>query len=512
MYSYTDSYPRNPTLARRIRVLTLWPSAIREALRTEDHATAPEALKRQGQRPPPSSPAALIFQIGRFYVDKLLDHPKRSSISNGPSPSSQEERLEMFQATLQSFIRLEEVNINWFFDRGISAWKFSLFPDIWRCIGVHNLRRLSIDTHLHKMNNIVGSSGPLVNLEHLHLTLRREAHNTHTNDDVVPYFINKLAPTLQSLSLKTIGHQDLSFFKHLTDKFPHLSKLFLAIPFDPYHLGDPSGLLQLLSNHPGLRDLSLRHQICCSNTPQAQDPHRSNMGNCIYDRISLPALRSLEFGLHMPLSREKTSVLMRSVGAFGQSITSLFLKDHSLTLDELKIVLQSFPSNRLKKLSLFAHLLTPQLIDAIAQYCPILNSLTLDVQSVAKSEWHSDNDVVSLFYNWSLTCQISSSFFFIWPQEGFKRALLDYAVDLENDRWRYKTWTLSDISVLKTEFKVGHQYDMACMKAIANVVPTVRSFAGRGNMSEDQNLPTRKPDINRLLHDLEKRTRPFTHT
>jgi hypothetical protein len=62
-------------------------------------------------------------------------------------------------------------------------------------------------------------------------------------------------------------------------------------------------------------------------------------------------------------------------------------------------VLESFPSQYLKKLSLFARLLTPQLIDVIARYCPVLNSLTLDVQSIAKSEWQSDNDVVSLFFD-----------------------------------------------------------------------------------------------------------------
>jgi len=191
----------------------------------------------------------------------------------------------------------------------------------------------------------------------------------------------------------------------------------------------------------------------------------------------------------MPLSREMTTVLMRSVGAFGQSITSLFLKDHSLTLDGLKIVLESFPSHRLKKLSLFARLLTPQLIDVIARYCPVLNSLTLDVQSIAKSEWQSDNDI-----------------------EGFTRALLDYAVDLDNGRWRYRTWTLSDIAVLKWEFKVGHQYDMVCMKAIASVVPTVRSFAGRGHMNDGQELPARKPGTCPLLHDSENRRRQSVGT
>ena len=355
--------------------------------------------------PPPCS-ATSILGKSRSYVDKLLDRPKRpkptSVGTRPPSPSTQEDRIDMFLATLQSFTHLEEVNINWFFDKGALAWRFSLFPDIWRCMGGHCLRRLSIDTYLHKMSDIISSSGSLINLKHLHLTLRSEARHARTNDNVTPYFINKLAPTLQSLSLKTIGHQDLSFLK-LIERFPHLTKLSLAIPFDCHHLKDPSGLRQLLSNQ--LRDLSLRHQFCCGNSPEAQDAHRNKRGNYdIYNHISIPSLQSLEFGLNMPLSRDKTSVLMRSMGAFGQSITSLFLKDHSLTLDELKIVLESFPSHRLKKLSLFARLLTPQLIDAVAQYCPILNSLTLDVQSIAKSEWQSDNDVVGLFHDNSRSC------------------------------------------------------------------------------------------------------------
>ena len=381
---------RNPTLARRIHVLTVWPSAVREALHTEDHISS-EPLK---QTPPHASTS--ILGRGRSYVDRLLDRPKRNSAGcRSPSPFH-EDQIEMFYTILQSFTHLEEVNINWFFDKGTLAWKFSLFPDIWRCLGGHCLRRLSIDTYMHKLSAIVSSSGSLINLEHLHLTLRHEPRESCTNDNAVPYFINKLAPSLQSLSLKTIGHQDLSFFKLLVARFPHLTKLSLAIPFDSHHLTDPSGLHQLLSNQ--LQHLSLRHQFCCGNTPEARDAHRSKLGNYdIYNNISLPSLQSLEFGLNMPLSREMTSVLMRSVGALGQSVTSLFLKDHSLTLDELKIVLESFPSQRLKKLSLFARLLTPQLIDVIARYCPVLNSLTMDVQSIAKSEWQSDNDVVSLF-------------------------------------------------------------------------------------------------------------------
>lgn len=108
-----------------------------------------------------------------------------------------------------------------------------------------------------------------------------------------------------------------------------------------------------------------------------------------------------------------------------------------------------------------------------------------------------------------LICQISSSSL-VPLQEGFTQALLDYAVDLDNDRWRYRTWTLSDIAVLRWEFKVGHRYDIVCMKVIASVVPTVRSFAGRGDMSGDQDFL--EPETRRLLDDLENRTKPFNDT
>lgn len=51
---------------------------------------------------------------------------------------------------------------------------------------------------------------------------------------------------------------------------------------------------------------------------------------------------------------------------------------------------------------------------------------------------------------------------------------------------------------------------MACMKVIASVIPTVRSFAGRGDMREDQEAL--KPDTRRLLEDLENRVRSYNNT
>jgi len=56
---------------------------------------------------------------------------------------------------------------------------------------------------------------------------------------------------------------------------------------------------------------------------------------------------------------------------------------------------------------------------------------------------------------------------------------------------------------MKWEFKVGHQYDFKCMNAIARAVPSVRSFAGRGHMNEDE-VP--QPGGDKYL---ENRTKPF---
>ena len=47
-------------------------------------------------------------------------------------------------------------------------------------------------------------------------------------------------------------------------------------------------------------------------------------------------------------------------------------------------------------------------------------------------------------------------------QLGFCTSLLTHAIKLDEDQWRYRTWTLSDISVTKWEFEVGHGHSLPC--------------------------------------------------
>jgi hypothetical protein len=72
--------------------------------------------------------------------------------------------------------------------------------------------------------------------------------------------------------------------------------------------------------------------------------------------------------------------MLNSIGRLDSDLTSLTLKDRSLTLEEIRIVLRLFPSYQLKRLSLYPRLLSPQLIDLIAKTCPGLNTLSMDVE------------------------------------------------------------------------------------------------------------------------------------
>jgi hypothetical protein len=294
----------------------------------------------------------------------------------------------MFHDAIRKLNQVEEYEINWYLDKAnkADAWKFSLFPVIWQSIG-SNLRRLSIDVQVFKMGAVVMSSGSLPNVEDLVLTLRSEVRLGNSGDTTIPYFLNKFSRTLRQLSIKTIGHQELSsiFQPELLDEFPRLNKLSIMMPLDARHLRDPTGFKQFLQNNPTIRDLCIRYSRCCR--PCTDDGFKTYDGrHQLYSGVSLPSLQALELGLHIPIPAGHTSPMLNYIGRLGSDLTSLTLKDRSLTLEEIRIVLRLFPSYQLKRLSLYPRLLSPQLMDLIAKTCPALNSLSMDVEIVVGLE------------------------------------------------------------------------------------------------------------------------------
>ncbi|KAF4622214.1 hypothetical protein D9613_009190 [Agrocybe pediades] len=493
-------------LADRIRVLTIWPSAVRDAISTIDSKQEAESRGRLERSQTPTTPVfkgrhVRYLSRGREYVEELLHVHSSSKPLRSPTPTrklfsprnssdsfanvSENPTQQAFQQAIRRLQHVEEFELNWYMDKGAEgeAWNFSLFPEIWQTIGP-NLRKLTLDVQLFKMNDIVKYCYSLPKLEELLLTIHGDTspvNHKHllsidSSDTSVPYLINKLRPTLRHLSIKTIGHQQLSLNFQLLESFPYLTSLSLNMPLDSEHLQDPSGFRRLLNAHPHITDLSIRYAKCCKDC--TDDGFGLPSGkHMLYSDVSLPALRSLEVGLHTPVPPfGSINPLYNTIARIGPDFTSLTFRDRNLKLDEIKSMLRLFPTYRLKKLSLFAKHLSPQLIDHIAHTCPALSSLSLEVETVVRSEStqaspaYQEDDV-----------------------DGFSQALFNYAVDIENDRWRYVTWLLSDISIMQWQFKVGHQHNWACMKAIARVIPSLRSFAGKGHMDVGANAPV-KPE------------------
>lgn len=305
---------------------------------------------------------------------------------------------------------------------------------------------------------------------------------------------------LRVLTIRTIGHIDLSFLG-LLGTFPRLRNLELCVPLDVKHFGATSGMSldknnggevqrgaeavkRLIGNHRELRELSLRYSRCCWDPPRdgfCVDGHT----HAILSGLALPCLQSLEVGLHLvpcPIMLRALSRLQPQAQLPLSALSTLILKDRSLTLEETRVVLRPFAGSSsgsngggLRRLSMYAKKLSPQLVDLVAWSCPMLSVWEVDVQMAVKSEDGEEVDDVVCYTHTFIQCVL----ILYVCKPGFCDALQKHAIDLTDDEWRYRTWTLSDVSVLKWEFQVGHGYSVGCMTAIAKVVPSVRSFAGR---------------------------------
>ena len=225
---------------------------------------------------------------------------------------------------------------------------------------------------------------------------------------------------LRVLTIRTIGHMDLGFLG-LLGFFPSLKKLELCMPLDVKHFGVASGsgldnngeevqrgaeaVRKLIGNHRELRELSLRYSRCCWDPPRdgfCVDGHT----HTILSGLALPCLQSLEVGLHLapcPIMLRALSRLQPQAQLPLSALSTLILKDRSLTLEETRVVLRPFAGNSsgggLRRLSMYAKKLSPQLVDVVAWSCPMLSVWEVDVQMAVKSEDGKEvDDVVCLFH------------------------------------------------------------------------------------------------------------------
>ncbi len=286
---------------------------------------------------------------------------------------------------------------------------------------------------------------------------QQEQHLHH-----IMHFINRLS-SLKSLSLKTIGHTDLSFLGHL-GKIPLLTKLSLIMPLDKKHLNQPEAVKRVLHHHPRVRELCVRYTRCCwdpdedgfvvpgggtgagsrvSTSLKVKNPnsmsasqmqmkpprsrsasvnlnvcgapttHESGSGahHLIYTNISLPTLYTLHLGLHLPLPSSLPTLSALTLLPNAHTLTTLILKDRSLSLSEARSLLLLHRGvgvgklhgigggalhgcRNLRRLSMFARKLSPQLVDLVASACPVLSVWDVDVGVAVgwDSDWEEERE------------------------------------------------------------------------------------------------------------------------
>jgi len=159
----------------------------------------------------------------------------------------------------------------------------------------------------------------------------------------------------------------------------------------------------------------------------APTTHEGGSGahHAIYTNVSLPTLYTLHLGLHLPLPSSLPTLGALTLLPGSHTLTTLILKDRSLSLSEARSLLLLHRGvgvgklhgigggalhgcRNLRRLSMFARKLSPQLVDLVASACPVLSVWEVDVGVAVgwDSDWQEEvevkerqvkDDVVSFF-------------------------------------------------------------------------------------------------------------------
>jgi len=238
---------RNSFLADRVRVLKIWPGALCDAIHTMKAPKKP--LQIQRHKPDASDPHTRPPGSLSLLVNKVFKRRPTPTDTSLPSPPDvlppPDKRKELFFDAISRLHRVHELRIYYHEDHGRS-----FLPECatytWSVHG-RKIRRLVIEVPFDNATYIVPRGGTLEILEELELILRCNPSDASAKA-ILCAFVNGLAPTLHSLSLRFVNHIPLSLIESL-GSFPHLKKLSIPMPLDECHRPDHSRLRRFLSEN-----------------------------------------------------------------------------------------------------------------------------------------------------------------------------------------------------------------------------------------------------------------------
>ncbi|KAF8063269.1 hypothetical protein FPV67DRAFT_1672299 [Lyophyllum atratum] len=453
---------QSPDLAVRVRALKLWSCATWDAINALP--VIPKPVHASSSTRPSSK---LIFGAIRRLLSRSYQPPQPKSTCFVPTQlglmTSEDKQLAVTDAAYK-LVNVEDLIVHWRADCLIDDGPCCPFLAAFLPALGGNLRSLSLDIPLRVLDKFLPPSVSLTSLQKLTIRLTVDRGSSGYSDvkpsgmDPLAPFFNGLSRTLKSLSVETRGHLCLSTFFNAMEDFPQLIAVSLTIPFDLYHIPDPSGLNRLLG-HQALRELTIRNCYCCF-APQhpALDVVSEWYKQC-FQGASFQALRSFQLGLTYPfkIGPENTTYMKH----LSRSLTSLTILDTRLSFIEVTNLLNSFAISTLESLSLTVHAISPELFDLFASMCRTLDQLVVDTDTISLvqgDETRSNADHFS--------------------------AKMDFRKSSEVEKL-YDAWRLRDLEIWMLEYGVGRRRQWDLMRTIARNVPSVSSFFGQGNMRED---------------------------
>ncbi|KDR80901.1 hypothetical protein GALMADRAFT_241405 [Galerina marginata CBS 339.88] len=439
---------KDPAVAKRVRILHVYPGFLKEALEREKIDSEPTILRR--------SLRAKLVDIGNLLLEQKL-FPKHPRIRLMRSLKRTEDVVQIMLEVLSGLPNVNEYYVTWCGLPSISATAVPFLSTIFQA----NLRKLSLELSLENMQNLLTPSFKVENLQELHLTIHSENINSvsERNDILRTHLapaISQLRSTLQTLTIQSWEPADLSPMLFAIKCLPVLKELSIAIPVESTHLGDPEGLAQFLNTHrASLRTLRLR---ATQFGGVGMTPDLVSFDTWIRNAmsgVSLPKLRVLDITSN--LFPVYTSILC--LRHFSSTITSLSLTGCYRTYEDVEeaINLVSDRDEALCRLRIGLVSLSPQLVDLISSQLPRLFKLELVVKFILPH------------------AQDSPEFSAEFPGECQRSSQVDEFLSEMGNRC-YSHWTLGHMSVLADFLPHRPHYEELLEHAFRRCIPSIKTF------------------------------------
>ncbi|KAF9484613.1 hypothetical protein BDN70DRAFT_890892 [Pholiota conissans] len=373
---------QDSSVAARVRSLTIHPKAVRSAC-----LKSGKAYRRQRSL------------TNRYWPDSFRLRTERAPLEEDT------ELADRFLDTLARLPNIEEYAVEW--EHGVQAERAFCVPllsAMWPLQAAHTLRSISLEMMLaHLCDMLPPDALPcLERVEdlRLHFTRGTDTWSGSVGETSgalltrLAAFVNRLAPSLTSLYIASIGHFDFSQLYADLGFFPRLVQLAIIAPCDPRHIVDPTCFNTFLNMHKGtISSLAFAPQYCCYQSALGPDAGAAVTTTDewfarAFAGVDFAHLYSLQLGLNILGSGGKRVMdpVPLVAAAAARNLERLGVWGCIISLEDLRLLLEPFaqtPGPRC--LVLEVHVLDVALLDLLAAYLPGLHTLHLTYRWVGSS-------------------------------------------------------------------------------------------------------------------------------